>query len=184
MNKEKSLPQKLIARKKKIQKGAIFAKQLSILLLHQVTPLAGLSFKTQEYKKIIKASNSEIGKFQNIYILGLNEDGYPFIVPKDVTKTQIISFGDQSGENQTVSKVAGLNFVSESDVLYLQHAQGKGVYGYLAEFKFTLAQKPYLVEPSNPGLLLDPEAKTSAYSIVPAPTLPNTNSKNFFILFD
>ena len=103
MNQSNSVSEKK-SKKKRIKQGNLI-KQLSLVVLHQGVVFSLKTFNTSDYKPIRKASNTEIGKFYIIFNLGLNVDGHPFIIPKDVTKTRIIHFRDQRGENPVTRKV-------------------------------------------------------------------------------
>ena len=85
------------SKKSKLRRGKMI-KQLGLFMLHQWVVLGAWTYDyNHKYRPIRKASNFEIGRFEDIFNVGINWDDYPFIIPKNLKNTQILEFRGQSG---------------------------------------------------------------------------------------
>ena len=178
---------------KRRQRGLII--KLSMLILHNSAVTALQMFSETGIRSAKAVSNIEIGANPNIFNIAIDGEGAPWIIPKDVQKSQRVHFRDKNDPSTTKNiKVDDMIFLSEKQVLYISSivgSSGTGTQGlgykkaaYLSEFWFTDNEnKPSLSinsEKSSHSDLLD--NSNGVYTLRTSPFHGDSNTKYIIAL--
>ena len=93
---------------------------LAQLMVHSTVVTALQIFNETGIKSLKALSNAEIGANPNIFNIAIDDQGAPWIIPKDVQKTRRVHFRDKLNPSTTANYlVEDMIFVSEKHAIFI-----------------------------------------------------------------